>query len=395
MNTPHTLPVMKTLAHIGFTLLVSTALTSAQTSDPSSPPDQLLLKDYRPRSIFKVPQSRVEKARFPVIDVHSHPYARTPDQVERWVRTMDEVGVERTVIMVGAAGKAFDDAFALFGKHPDHFEIWCGIDFAGFDQPGFAERAIAELERCTRAGARGVGELSDKGRGLRGTTGNPEIAPMHIDDPRMDPILKKCADLGLPVNIHVGEDRWMYEPMDRTNDGLMNAFKWRIPNEPGVLRHGEVIATLERAVKKHPRTTFIACHFANCCYDLSILGRMFDASPNLYADIGARFAETAPIPRTMAKFYEKYQNRLLYGTDMGFDAEMYRTTFRILETEDEHFYPDNLRSYHWPLHGFGLRDTVLKKLYGDNARKLLNNPRRRRTSGANPTSDRTTGARRG
>jgi predicted TIM-barrel fold metal-dependent hydrolase len=370
MNTAPILRLMKTTAYAGLGFLVSAALTAAQPTTPSMPPDQLLLKDHRPRSIFNIPQSRVEKARFRVIDVHSHPYARTPAQVDAWVRTMDEVGVERTIIMVGAAGNGFDDAVALFTKHPRRFEIWCGIDFAGFDQPGFAARAIAELERCRWAGARGVGELSDKGRGLRGTTGGPGT-PLHIDDPRMDPVLEKCADLGLPVNIHVGEDRWMYEPMDQTNDGLMNAFKWRIPNEPGVLRHDEVIATLDRAVKRHPRTTFIACHFANCCSDLSILGRMFDAHPNLYADTGARFAETAPIPRTMAKFYQKYQDRLLYGTDMGFDPEMYRTTFRILETEDEHFYPENLRSYHWPLHGFGLNDVVLKKVYGENARKLL------------------------
>ena len=218
-----------------------------------------------------------------------------------------------------------------------------------------------------------MGELSDKGRGFQGAAG------IHIDDPRMDPIFQKCADLGLPVNVHVGEDRWMYEPMDRHNDGLMNSYKWKIPNESGVLRHEEVIATLDRAVKKHPHTTFIACHLANCCYDLSILGRMFDRYTNLYADIGARFGETAPIPRYMARFYEKYQDRLLYGTDMGFDTEMYRTTFRILETEDEHFYDWKLFSYHWPLHGIGLKDKVLKKVYADNAAKILKKDRSRRT----------------
>ena len=193
---------------------------------------------------------------------------------------------------------------------------------------------------------------------------------LHLDDPRLDPILDKCADWGLPVNIHVGEDRWMYEPMDRNNDGLMNAFQWRIRNAPGILRHDEVIATLDRAVKKHPRTTFIACHFANCCYDLSILDRMFQAYPNLYADISARFGETAPIPRYMAKFYETFQDRLLYGTDMGFDMDMYRTTFRILETADEHFYAP-LFGYHWSYSGFALPDRVLKKIYHDNAMRVL------------------------
>jgi len=187
----------------------------------------------------------------------------------------------------------------------------------------------------------------------------------------MDPILERCADLGLPVNIHVGEDRWMYEPMNASNDGLMNSFKWRIPDDPNVLRHDEVVATLDRAVAKHPRVTFIACHFANCCSDLSQLARMLDAHPNLLADIGARYAETSPIPRYMAKFYTKYQDRLLYGTDMGLDPEMYRTTFRVLETEDEHFYAPQLFIYHWPLHGFALPDEVLKKVYAENASRLL------------------------
>ena len=209
----------------------------------------------------------------------------------------------------------------------------------------------------------------DKGGGLDRRAGNGVL--LHIDDPRLDPVLEKCAELRLPVNVHVGEDRWMYEPMDQTNDGLMNAFTWKIPKEPGILGHDAIIATLARAVKKHPRTTFIACHFANCCYDLSRLGSLLDAYPNLYADIGARFGETAPIPRYMGKFYEKYQDRLLYGTDLGYAVEMYRETFRILETEDEHFYGHHVAGYHWPLHGFGLKAEVLEKLYAGNARRIL------------------------
>ena len=345
--------------------LLVVAATTAPAADAVTP-DQLPLKDYRPNSIYKVPQTRVEKARFPVIDMHSHNYAKTPERLAEWLQTMDAVGLEKSVILSEATGKAFDEMVGRFGRYPGRFELWCGIDYTGFDQPGFGPAALAELERCRRAGAVGVGELSDKGGGLCGNAGG-----MHIDDPRMDAILEKCADLGLPINIHVGEDRWMYEPMDASNDGLMNAWQWRIAKKPGILSHNQVIATLERAVLKHPRTTFIACHFANCCYDLAKLGAMLDRAPNLHADIGARFGETAPIPRAAARFYERYQDRLFYGTDMGTEAEMYRTTFRILETEDEHFYDRNLVTYHWPLHGFGLPDSVLKKVYSENARRLM------------------------
>jgi predicted TIM-barrel fold metal-dependent hydrolase len=233
------------------------------------------------------------------------------------------------------------------------------------NEPSWSEKAVAELERCQKAGAKGVGELHDKGRGLNSDMG------MHCDDPRLDPFFEKCADLHMPVNIHIGEDQWMYEPMDEHNDGLMNGFTWKIPDDPAVLRHDQVLATLDRMVAKHPRTTFIACHLANCCADLPKLGTLLDKYPNLNADIGARFSELTPIPRTVLKFFTKYQDRILYGTDNTPNPEMYRTSFRILETDDEHFYPGYFSKYHWPSHGFALPDDLLKKIYRDNAIRIL------------------------
>ena len=336
----------------------------AQTS-----PDSILLRDYRPRSIYHVPVTEVLQAKFPAIDMHSHPYAGNAEQVDAWVRTMDEVGVQKSIVMTMATGKKFDELLARYGRHPDRFSVWCGFDLTGYDRPGFGPAAVAELERCAKAGAEGVGELGDKGKGL--FYGEPKAWGMHLDDPRMDPLLEKCADLGLPINVHVADPYWMYEPMDEHNDGLMNAYQWRLDDQTNIVGHAGLLDTLERAVKKHPRTTFVACHFANCCYDLAKVGRLLDQYPNLYADIAARFAETAPIPRYMSGFYQKYQDRLLYGTDMGRDRDMYRTTFRILETTDEHFYDWNLFTYHWPLHGFGLDRAVLQKVYRDNALKVL------------------------
>jgi predicted TIM-barrel fold metal-dependent hydrolase len=349
-------------------LLIALALPA-----PSQTPDQILLKDFKPRSIFNIPESHIEKARYPAIDVHSHNYARTDADIDRWVKTMDEVGLQKTVILSGNTGAKFDEVLARYRKYPTRFEVWCGFDYTGFDQPGFGPAAVAELERCHKAGATGVGELSDKGRGLGGTT---NTLGMHIDDPRLDALLEKCADLHMPINIHVGEDKWMYEPMDQTNDGLMNAWKWKVPNEPGVLQHDEVVDSLARAVNKHPRTTFIACHFANCCSDLNRLGSMLDRFPNLYADMGARFSEISPIPRFAAKFFQRYQDRLLYGTDLDTQPEMYRATFRLLETSDEHFYTPYFSKYHWPLHALDLPAPVLKKIYRTNALKILGESKR-------------------
>jgi predicted TIM-barrel fold metal-dependent hydrolase len=144
-----------------------------------------------------------------------------------------------------------------------------------------------------------------------------------------------------------------------------------LDNQPGIVKLSGMVDILERTVKKHANTIFIACHFANLGYDLARLGQVLDAHPNLYADIAARYAETAPIPRFTAKFYEKYSDRLVYGTDMGFEKSMYRITFRILETEDEHFYENDQFGYHWSLNGFGLSDEILRKVYHENAEKLL------------------------
>jgi predicted TIM-barrel fold metal-dependent hydrolase len=345
--------------------------TQASSQIAPQTPDKLLLREYRPRSIYKIPQTKVPKARYAAIDAHAHPYANTDEEIVNWVRTMDEVGIEKAVILTAATRKEFNEIAAKYRKHPGRFELWCGIDFTGYDQSGFGPAAIAELESCRRAGAAGVGEISDKGQGISYGTGESRVfAKMHLDDPRLNALWEKCADLGLSVNVHIGEDQWMYGPMDETNDGLMNAFAWRLDNQPGLLSHDQLLATLERTAVKHPRTIFIACHFANCCADLGRLGTMLDAHPNLYADISARYGETAPIPRFMAGFYERYQDRLLYGTDMGDAREMYQATFRILETADEHFYEFELFDYHWPLHGFALADGILKKIYRDNALKI-------------------------
>jgi len=225
--------------------------------------------------------------------------------------------------------------------------------------------AVAELERCARMGARGVGEIGDKGSGL-GRSG------VHPDDPRMDGIWEKCADLKLPVSIHVADPRWTYEKMDATNDGLMDGFKWRLDNKPGIVDHAGMIDVLERTVKRHPKTTYVACHIANLDFDLAKLGRLFDKYPNLYADISARLHYIGTIPRVAKAFMEKYQDWLVYGTDTGYALVIYRGTFRALESTDDHYYEHSiLPSLHWPLYGLGLSDPTLRKLYRDNALKIL------------------------
>ncbi|TAL77410.1 MAG: amidohydrolase [Bacteroidetes bacterium] len=327
------------------------------------PADSILLKDYRPVSLYKIPVTKVDRAAFPAIDVHTHDnYAKTEEEVAKWIKIMDDCNIEKCVVFTMATGARFDSIVQRYSKYSKRFEMWCGFDFTGCDKPGYGPAAVKELERCHRMGASGVGEVSDKGLGIR-------ASGMHFDDPRLKPLFAKCAELNMPINIHVADPIWFYEKMDSHNDGLMEAQAWAIDmTKPGIIGYEALIQTLENAVKNNPKTTFIACHFANLNQDMTRLGALLDNYPNLYADISARFEMTATIPRFAKAFYEKYQDRLLYGTDMGASISIYRATFRILETNDEHFY---VLSYQWAKNGIGLSKEVLKKVYHDNAAKIL------------------------
>lgn len=342
-----------------------TALAIAQNADT------ILLKNYQPVSIYKIPVTKITRAKFPVIDFHSHDYPKTEEEVKIWIKTMDKLNIAKTIILTYSTGAAFDSVAEKYLQYKGRFEVWCGFDYTGFGEPGWEKYAVAELERCNKKGATGVGELGDKGLGELYSQPTPGVG-VHIDNPALKPLLQKCADLHMPVSIHVAEDQWMYEKPNVFNDGLMNASTWQVDmTKPGILTHDELIHTLENAVSQNPQTTFIACHLANTNADLSMLGRLFDRYPNLYADIAARYGEFAPIPRYAKAFFDKYADRLVYGTDMGTDESMYKVTFRILETADEHFYEHKQFGYHWPLYGLYLDDVTLQKIYGGNSKKIL------------------------
>jgi len=368
-------------------------------------PDQLLLKDYRPKSVYKIKVSDIKKSKYPCIDTHHHAGARTPEQVDNEIKIMDEAGLESSVAFMGVGegptyrGNAFDDGYKLYSKYPKRFYVYTGLDMRGCDQPGWRPDAtVAELERCHKMGAVGVGELHDKGMGIggvivgppnwRGTMGagrsggsgrkggeapqqpRTPVQGFHPDAPQLDAIWEKCADLGMPINLHVSDPYWSYLAQNRFNDGLMNGYSWRLDNKPGIMQHNELIESYEKAAKRHPRTVFIASHLANLDFDLTRLAGIFERNPNFYADFSARFHETCTIPRTTAEFLKKWAHRVTYGTDIPFSQHLFSLTYRILESADEHFYDQDFYfnfNYHWPMYGMALPDDVLKKVYRESA----------------------------
>jgi predicted TIM-barrel fold metal-dependent hydrolase len=333
------------------------------------PMDSILLKHYAPESSLVVPETRIAKARFPVIDVHTHSgqsRVSTPKDVDEWVRTMDEAGLEATVVFTGATAAEFDRQAELFSRYPKRFQLYCSLDTANLQDPGYPQRAVRDLERCYRRGARGVGEITDKGSGIQQAALPPDQR-LHFDDPRLDAVWEKCAELKLPVNVHIADHPSCWKPLgpkqERTPD-----FQHFNQYGKDVLSYEELLATRRRLLQKHPRTIFIACHFRNQGNDLGALSKELDRHPNLYVDVSARDYEIGRQPRTAAKFLAKYKERVLFGTDMERDVEMYRAWWRLLETADE-FIPGRIW---WRYYGLELPPAVLESIYRTNARRILN-----------------------
>ena len=332
------------------------------------PMDAVALKDYAPKPSLIVPETSVPKARYPAVDIHTHVTARTPEEVREWVRTMDEVGIETSVVLTGATGAEFDKLADLYLKpYPTRFQLYCGLERRDIDKPDYPERAALELARCYQRGARGVGEITDKGGGLTRDTKLPRDKRLHPDDPRMDRFWQKCAELKIPVSLHVADHPSCWTPLDvhweRTPDYQhFNQYGQDVPS------HEELIAIRNRTLARHPKTIFMACHLGNQGHDLAALGKELDRYPNLYLDISARDYEVGRAPRAAVKFLTRYQDRVLFGTDMGRQKEMFQAWWRLFESADE-FMPGRMW---WRYYGLELPAPVLENLYRGNARRLLN-----------------------
>ncbi|MFV0267885.1 MAG: amidohydrolase family protein, partial [Draconibacterium sp.] len=210
--------------------------------------DTILLKDWAPRSMVVTKETFVPKAKFPAIDSHVHVVAQSPEDIADWVKTMDEVGMETSLVLTGAVGEEFDTLVnSLLKAYPGRFQLYCGMDRTEIDKPDYSRRVVKELERCCEMGAIGVGEISDKGTGITRDSALEPNERLHPDDDRLDAFWEKCAELKIPINLHVADHPSAWTPLDVFQERTPDYQHFNLYNK-GVPSHAELIAKRDRTL---------------------------------------------------------------------------------------------------------------------------------------------------
>ena len=346
-----------------FVALLSVSGVFGQTMD---------FESYNPPSTLVVPENPVTKAKFPFVDIHNHQFSMPTQDLSQLVREMDELNM---AVLNNLSGRGRGSKEHLVGalknvkdNYPNRFIVFTNVNFGGINDPDWTANTVKQLQEDYELGARGLKIY--KSLGLRTTDNDGKL--VKIDDPRIDPVWAKCGELGMPVLIHSADPKSFWDPMDENNE------RWlELKLRPGRKRSDtnpapweEIIAQQHNIFRKHPNTTFINAHMGWYANNLGKLSELMEEFPNMYVEIGAVIAELGRQPKFAGKFFEKYQDRILFGKD-AYNPEEYYTYFRVLESEDEYF--PYYKKYHafWRMYGLGLSDEILKKVYYKNALNIL------------------------
>jgi len=329
--------------------------------------------DYRPRSTLVVPAHPVPTAKFPAIDYHGHPRGdliTTPEGLERLGDDLDAINVRVMIAANSISGDDLTRTLALIAASPrmqDRVRVFTGIDFSGVG-PGWAGRAVAQLEADAAAGAVGIGEIG-KWLGLR--TRKADGSRLRIDDPALDPVWQAAARLGLPVFIHTADPQEFWQPIDYANERWLELalFPGRRYPPDDFPSFEELMAERDSMIRRNPQTTFVLAHMGWHANDLPRLSQLMDELPNILVEVGAVLYDIGRQPRAAHDFFIRYQDRILFGKD-SFQPEEYPYYWRVFETRDDYF--DYYRDYHafWKLYGIDLPDEVLRKVYYRNALRI-------------------------
>jgi predicted TIM-barrel fold metal-dependent hydrolase len=347
----------------------------------------LAVDQFQPKSMLELPEHRPQQARFPAVDVHVHmrrKLRQSPEALDEFVRLMDHQNISLCVSLDGELGESFDEHTEfLWAKYRKRFVIFANIDWQGDgqdDDPAtwdchradFGRRMAAALEDAKQRGASGLKIFKDLGLVYR----NPDGSLITVDDSRWDPIWEACGRLGLPILIHTADPAAFFEPVDRLNERweeLRRHPQWCCRG-PAFPTQDELLAQLMRVVAKHPGTTFIGAHVGNNVENLREVGQWLEKYPNFHVEIAARIAELGRQPYSAREFFIKYADRILFGTDGPREANRLTPHWRMFETRDEYFpYAEDVYPPQgiWQIYGLYLPDDVLRKVYHENAARLI------------------------
>jgi predicted TIM-barrel fold metal-dependent hydrolase len=315
----------------------------------------------------------VPRAKFPAIDFHGHPQdlIDTPEGLARLGAAMDSINVRLMIAADDISGERLKRVLSAIQSSPkmkDRVRVLTGIDFNNVG-PGWAEKAVKQLDADIAAGAVGVGEVP-KFLGLRYK--KPDGSRLRIDDPLLDAVWDEAARLGVPVFIHTADPQEFFrKEIDYTNERWLelSLFPGRRYPQDQFPSFDELMTERDNVFRRHPKTTFVAAHMGWHANDLGRLGKLLDQYPNVYTEVGAVLYDIGRQPHAAYDFFVKYQDRIMFGKD-SFQPEEYPYYWRVFETRDEYF--DYYRHYHafWKLYGIGLPDSVLRKVYYQNAMKI-------------------------
>lgn len=343
----------------------------------------LRLADWRPRSMLRTAGTTVPAAAVPAIDAHNH-LGRWLSADDDWmvpdvgelVDLMDACSVETIVNLDGMWAETLVANLDRYDRaHPGRFLTFCQLDWARLADPDGVDRLTASLEECARAGARGVKVWKNLGLEFRDEHGQL----ITVDDPRVVAVLRHAGELGLPVLIHSGDPIAFFEPADAANERIEELIAhpdWWFGDRSRHPGFAEVLDAHARLVLACPGTRFIGAHAGCAAEDLDRVERLLAAAPNYTIDIAGRLAELGRQPRRFGRLIERYEDRVLFGTDcFPPDAESFGQYFRFLESDDEAFdyEPGEVvgSQGRWTVSGLALRPEQLQAVYRDNARRVL------------------------
>ncbi len=347
---------------VGYALLAVAATSIASSQS-------LTFEEYQPVSTLVVPEHPTPRAKFPVIDIHSHHRDAEGKGLDRVVKEMDEQNLRMLVNLSGGNGERLKQFVRNYTKgYPGRFAIFANVDFSGIDDKNWGSKSAAQLERDVENGAQGLKIYKNLGLSVFYKDGRR----VPVDDPAIDPVWRMCAKLKIPVLIHVAEPAPFFEPVDAKNERWLELkmFPRRRRPPDKFPRFEELNGERDRLVARHPDVNFIIAHLGWHGNDLARLGRLFDKYPNFYSEPAAVLAELGRQPFTARKFLIRYKERVLFGKDT-YRASEFPYYWRVLETRDEYFDYYRRRHAHWKLYGLDLPDETLKHIYYKNALRLV------------------------